>query len=264
MAQEGFQYEENAYRALQKYGISTGGVAGASHDKPDLTIKKGNKTAGVELKNAPTSAGSLVMKYYKGKWSYGDYKGEIEKEFIHDMAESRSLLKNMNSSGSAGSKWRGKIPNLQNDERGKKIIVPSGISKEKAYKQDLIKFGADNEVHIDIPASMICSYYIKKKCSYINVGTHGLFTLNGQDALNLNVILAKNNLDMIPDFSRNASARIRVRCQYKGGGDYQFVTTMEFSRVSKSPYNIAPITKGSKSNIDTSSLKKQPILLAFK
>ena len=93
MAQEGFQYEENAYRALQKYGISTGGVAGASHDKPDLTIKKGNKTAGVELKNAPTSAGSLVMKYYKGKWSYGDYKGEIEKEFIHDMAESRSLLK---------------------------------------------------------------------------------------------------------------------------------------------------------------------------
>jgi len=43
MAQEGFQYEENAYRALQKYGISTGGVAGASHDKPDLTIKKAIK-----------------------------------------------------------------------------------------------------------------------------------------------------------------------------------------------------------------------------
>ena len=44
MAQEGFLYESNAYAALQKYNISTGGVAGASHDKPDLTIKaKGKK-----------------------------------------------------------------------------------------------------------------------------------------------------------------------------------------------------------------------------
>jgi len=38
MAQEGFLYEERAYNALEKYGISTGGTAGASHDKSDLTI----------------------------------------------------------------------------------------------------------------------------------------------------------------------------------------------------------------------------------
>ena len=65
MAQKGFEYEENAYKALQKFKISTGGVAGASHDKPDLTVKNNqNKTAGVELKISPTAAGSLVMKYF--------------------------------------------------------------------------------------------------------------------------------------------------------------------------------------------------------
>ena len=40
MAQEGFVYEEKAYEALEKYSISTGGTAGASHDKPDLTIQR--------------------------------------------------------------------------------------------------------------------------------------------------------------------------------------------------------------------------------
>ena len=40
MAQEGFAYETNAYNALFTLDISTGGTAGASHDKPDLTIKK--------------------------------------------------------------------------------------------------------------------------------------------------------------------------------------------------------------------------------
>jgi len=264
MAQEGFLYESNAYKALQKYDISTGGVAGASHDKPDLTVKRGKSTAGVELKNAPTAAGSLVMKYHKGKWSYGAYKGEIEKEFIHDMAETKGLLKNMNTSGAAGANWRGKIPHLQNDATGKKILIPPSMDKRKAYAADIKKFGGDSEIHIDIPASLICAYYIKKKCSYINVGTHGLFTLNGEDSLGLNVILEKNGLDPIPNFASNASARIRLRCQSKGGGDYQFVTTMEFSKVSKSPYNLAPIQKGSKSAIDLAALKKDQILLAFK
>jgi hypothetical protein len=47
MAQQGFAYENNAYAALQKYNISTGGTAGASHDKPDLTIQRGKKETGV-------------------------------------------------------------------------------------------------------------------------------------------------------------------------------------------------------------------------
>lgn len=264
MAQEGFAYETNAYNALFTLDISTGGTAGASHDKPDLTIKKKKITAGVELKISPTAAGSLVMKYHNGKWSYGAYKGEIEKEFIHDMAEAKKLLREMNTSGAEGKDWRGKIPHLQNDANGKKIMVPAGMDKRKAYAADIKKFGGSNEVHIEIPAKMICDYYIKKKCSYINVGSHGFYTLNGQDDLGLNATLAKNGLGEIPDFAKSASARIRVRCQPKGGGDYQFVTTMEFSKVTKSIYNIAPLMKGSKSSIDAAALKKEQLLLAFK
>lgn len=263
MAQKGFEYEENAYNALQKYGISTGGTAGASSDKPDLTLKNSaNKTAGCELKISPTAAGSLVMKYIKGLWQYGDYEGEPEKEFLYSIGEEYNLLKEMNVSGTHGKNWRGKTPSLQNDEKGKKILIGSA-DKTKSYQMDLAQYGGENEIHIDIPASAICDYYITKKCSYINVGTHGLFTLNGKDTLSLNKRLKTIKKETIPDFGKSAKCVIRVRCQYKGGGDYQFVMTLQFSRVTKSPYNIAPLKKGSSSTIDVSALSKDPIVLAF-
>lgn len=264
MAQEGFLYEERAYDALNKYNISTGGTAGASHDKPDLTIKRASKqkTTGCELKNSPTAAGSLVMKYYDGKWGFGEYKGDIEKEFLHELADKFKLLRQMNTSGNEGKNWRGKVPALQNDKTGKKIIV-GAKSKTDAYQIDLKQFGGQNEVHIDIPASAICDYYIAKKCSYINVGTHGFFTLNGKDDLKINESLAKMKLEKVPDFGTNSKAVIRVRCQYKGGGDYQFVMTLQFSNVKKSPYNIAPIKKGSKADIDEDALKQDPLILAL-
>ena len=123
------------------------------------------------------------------------------------------------------------------------------IKDQFNVNKDIKNFGASNEVHIDVPAKMICDYYITKKCSYINVGSHGFFTLNGQDKLKLNEQLKKNNLQEIPDFGKSASAKIRVRCQYKGGGDYQFVMTLQFSSVKKSPYNIAPLQAGSSSKI---------------
>ena len=90
--QEGFLYEENAYKALQKYKISTGGTAGASHDKPDLTIQsKGKTPIGCELKNSPTAAGSLVMKYYNNKWDFGEYKGEVEMRRLADILGSEVI-----------------------------------------------------------------------------------------------------------------------------------------------------------------------------
>jgi hypothetical protein len=39
---------------------------------------------------------------------------------------------------------------------------------------------------------------------------------------------------------------------------------MEFSGVTKSIYNLAPLRRGSKSDIDLAALKKDNILLAFK
>lgn len=263
MAQEGFVYEEKAYKALEKYGISTGGTAGASHDKPDLTIQnKAKKKTGCELKNSPTAAGSLVMKYHKGKWSFGDFKGDPEKEFMYALATKAGLLKEMNTSGTHGKNWRGKIPALQNDAQGKKVIV-GFADKKKAYEHDLKQFGAANEVHIDVGGKAVSDYYNSKKCHYINVGTHGFFLLNTTDPLGLNKKLATAKHPPIPNFSTSANCKIRVRCQYKGGGDYQFVMTLQFYGVKKSPYNLAPLKSGSKSDIDTTKLAKDPIILAF-
>ena len=270
MSQKGFEYEENAYKALEKYDISTGGVAGASHDKPDLTIKIGNKKIGCELKNSPTAAGSLVMKYYKGKWDYGEYKGEPEKELLVSVSKKVNLLREMNTSGSAGKKWRESVPILQNTNTGSKILFIGDIKKlndkKTAYKKDIENFGADNEIHIDVGSKAVCDYYIAKKCSYINIGTHGFFTLDGNDFLDLNTKLRKNNLSTIPNFANNSETKIRLRCQAKSMSkmDYQFVLTLQFYSVKKSPYNIAPLRKGSNYEIDEKVLQKDPLLLAFK
>jgi hypothetical protein len=270
VAQKGFLYEENAFKALKKYNISAGaGAAGASSDRPDLEIKlSGDKESakkGCELKISPTAAGSLVMKFYNGKWHYGDYKGETEKEFLHNIGEKFNLLREMNTAGTAGAKWRGKIPYLQNESTGKHGKKLVGIDdKKRAYDADIAQFGADNEIHIDVPAKAVSDYYNTKKCQYLNVGTHGFYLLNSSDPLKLNTKLTKLKLKPIPDFGKSAKCKIRVRCQYKGGGDYQFVMTLQFSSVIKSPYNIAPIESEQTMKIDEKSLSKDPILTAFR
>lgn len=264
MAQQGFVYEENAYKALNKMGISVGGIAGASHDKPDLSIvtKTVKTPAGCELKISPTAAGSLVLKYFKGQWDLGDIKGDPEKMMMQEIAKKYKLLENMNTSGSAGARWRGKVPVLQNDAAGKKILTGGIKDKSAAYKIDIESFKGENEVHIDVPAKAICDYYNKKKTHYLNVGTHGFYLMNKLDPLKLNAKLQKK----IEDFANCASARIRVRCQSKGGGDYQFVMTLEFSNVKKSTYNLCPISAPNNVTINTAAYKdanNQLLLKAF-
>lgn len=267
MAQEGFLYEKKAHAVLHKYNISTGEPAGASSDKPDLTVQKGKDTTGVELKNSPTAAGSLVLKYVNGKWAYGDTGDDDspapEKEFLKALGIKARLLPTM------VSKWGKKTPMLQNETTGKKKLAVGSWSvladKERAYNHDLAMFGGQNEVHIDVGAKAVCDYYLTKKCSYINIGTHGFFTLNGIDKLGLNKKLKSLKHPEIPNFANNADCKIRVRVQLKSSSkkDYQFVMTLQFSNVRKSPYNIAPLKSGSKSDIDIAKLKVDPLLMAF-
>lgn len=251
MAQKGFEYEEQAYKALLEYKISTGGTAGASKDRPDLTIKKGRDTTGVELKNKPTAAGSLVLQYYDGSWHFGPTDGNPEKEFLKQVGDGVGIIKTLNA------EW--KSPSLRY-VGGKKTYVGAANSKA-AYQADLKKFG---NKYIDVPNKVIADYYNSKKCSYLNVGSHGLFLLN-KDALKLNTELAKLKLPKIPNFSDRDSAKtqIRVRVQYKGGGDYQFAFTLQFKSVTKSPYNLAPLKTGSTYIVDKTKLKKDPILRIF-
>lgn len=247
--QKGFLYETNAYNALKKYKIATGKPAGASSDKPDLVIKsKTNKTAGVELKNKPTAAGSLVLKYYDGEWHFGETDNNPEKEFLQSVGEKVGVLKKLNSS------W--KNPALKY-ENGKKTYKGFKDAVE-AYRYDLNKFG---NLYIDVESKVISDYYNAKKCSYMNVGNRGFYLLNN-DVLGLNALLKKERLPLIPDFSTPnvAKTKIRVRVQDKSRGNYQFVFTFQFSSIKPSPYNIAPLKSGSSSSIDTSMLNKSELL----
>jgi hypothetical protein len=264
MPQQGFVYGSNSYNALQKFGITVGGVAGASSNKPDISIITASikNPSGCELKISPTAAGSLVLKYYKGKWDFGEVAGDPEKLMMREIADKYKLLENMNTTGAAGARWRGKVPVLQNDATGKKILTGSIKDKREAYNIDIVQFKGENEIHINVPARAICDYYNKKKTYYLNVGTHGFYLMNRFDPLKLNNKLQKK----IEDFSNCASARIRVRCQYKGSGDYQFVMTLEFFNVRKSPYNLCPITSPNNVNINIAAyndINNKMLLKAF-
>ena len=309
MAQKGFEYEENAYNALhlQKgtlgLDVSTGGTAGASADKPDLTIQRkgipgpwaGGKGHGVELKISPTAAGSLVMKYVvskragrTGEWIYGSIKKSgdgnavhAEKAFIQGVGIENNLLQEMNTSGNHGKNWRKHKPALRVNPDGSKCFGPGCDNVRDAYNLDIKHFGGPNEVKIMMNnASAVSEYYNRKKCYYINVGTHGFFLLGNRDPLKLNKAMRDlGYTKVIPDFGASAKCMIRVRVHDKSRsgpsgesffegaedrvGGYQFTMTLQFSNVTKSPYNIAPLVAGSKSQIDLKRLKADKLLCAW-
>jgi len=260
----GFDYEVNAYRALKEYDISFGASpAGAASDRPDLQIKKDKKnfnTTGVELKISPTAAGSLVLKYYNGKWSFDDPGDDPEKMLMIGMAKEVRLLNGFLNSRSTS--WGKNVPLLQNDPantrtkmvNGKRFADYSVSQKGKFYEIDISNYGGRNEVIINVPASKICDYYKAKKCSYMQVGSHGFYILNGRDDFGLNRILQSKGMPRIPDLKNSVKARIRCRCQIKSTSkkDYQFVMTLDFQSAVKSPYNLAPITSARNVNIKKS------------
>ena len=113
----------------------------------------------------------------------------------------------------------------------------------KFYEMDIDNYGGPSEVIINVPASKICDYYKAKKCSYMQVASHGFYILNGKDDFGLNRTLQSKGMPKIPDFKNSVKARIRCRCQIKSVSkkDYQFVMTLDFQSAVKSPYNLAPI-----------------------
>ena len=272
--QKGYDYEKNLYHCLKKDKIAAGNPP-AGEDiaagRPDIEIKLASqpetKKEGCELKLAPTAGGSLVMKYTDGKWGFDSKaKEDKEKAFMMEVAKKANLLREMNTSGAYGNNWRGKTPFLQNDKSGGKIVTGGLKNKREAYAKDIKQFGGQNEIHIPVQAKVMCDYYNLKDTHYLNVASHGFYLMNGRDPLDLNrKIQEKGNL-VIPDFANSASLKIRVRCQDKSGGDYQFAMTLHFGGVRKSPYNIGPTQ--SKDNVQINkrelySSKNAPLLEAF-
>lgn len=251
---EGFEYEKNVFEALKKMGIA-GGIppAGAAHDRPDLEIvKKNMPKAGVELKNQPTSAGSLVLQYSNGKWNFGPTRGNPEKEFLKRIGMSVKVLDFLNKN------W--KDPALV--YMGNSKTYPKHRNWKDAYNHDLKKFGNQ---YIDVKNIVIADYYGRKHTPYLNVGNKGFFIFKQtNDPLSLQSEAQKKRLPKIPVFSdpKSATTKIRVRVQEKGGG-YQFAFTLQFGGVISSPYNLGPILKNTRSRVDEESLTNNLFMKLF-
>ena len=232
-AQQGFQYEINASDTLKKLNFVPTGFkpAGAGHDQPDLMIKYKDKTSGCELKITDASAGSLVIKYNPSNKQWGfseESRQDKEKLFIMELAEEVGFYKIVKDNWTEtpykiDSKWQDRT---WKDTVGK-------MSPKDRYARDLAFF---KDLKGSILASKIERYYNEKKTYYVNIGTHGFYLLGTSNPL---------KFSSIPSFSSSCTAGWRARVQYKGSGNYQFTFEMNFSMKSKSPYNIAPISKGS-------------------
>lgn len=254
MAQEGFLYEENVAKALQKKGLVKKNYvpAGASSDRPDLDLFVDGKEYGCELKKDLASAGSLVIKYNNASntFSFGDTKGSKEKEFMSGIGKQKGVLQAIKS------KWRKKLW-IAEDRSGswmsrwKKAGSPS---LRERYEQDLKN---SPDIFFDLPSDTIEKYYNLKDTFYINVGTHGFYLLGSKDPAKMNV----GTIPAIPRWSNSHRAVLRVRIQSKGiskaeqsekqrrnptgAQGYQITMEIQFKSVVKSVYNIGPVSKGS-------------------
>ena len=242
-AQQGFQYEHNTATYLKKLRLVDKNFhpAGSGSDRPDLEITHDGQTCGVELKITAASAGSLVLKYSPtarqgDRWGFNDIAGDPEKKFLANLADESGALKEINK------KWKN-IPLKQDNPDPLFKVKVAKIAPQKRYEIELMNF---KELNGDVDARYIDKYYIQKKTYYVNVGTHGFYTFGPKDPFGLNTKLKQVNLPQVPQFGKAANSRWRARVQYKGSGNYQFTFELSFSIPSseKSPYNIAPIKKG--------------------
>lgn len=256
MAQEGFLYEANCAKALQKLNWVKAGYtpAGASSDRPDLDLFIKKQEYGCELKKDLASAGSLVVHHLgKKKYAMGDTGGHKEKEFLAGIAKRAGVL------NAITKKW--KIEPFIQKDRGSKWearVRQSGMSLRERYDYDLKNC---RDIFFPLPKNTMSKYYNIKDTHYLNVATHGFFLLGRKDPAGL----AKHS--DVPLWDLNHTAVLRVRIQSKGvtkaersektkgwpsGGaqGYQITMEIQFKQVKKSEYNIGPIV-GKSAKIDT-------------
>jgi len=260
MAQEGFLYEENVAKALQKRGLVKEDYqpAGASSDRPDLDLLVNDKEYGCELKKDLASAGSLVIHYNNGngRFTYGDTGGSKEKEFMKGLGDQVRIL------DAIKNKWKQKLwICVDRDARWMKRWNESGQpTLRDRYQYDL---SVCPDIYFPLPNTTIEKYYNLKDTYYLNVGTHGFYLLGNKDPAKMNRGVSPS----IPLWSNNHQAVLRTRIQSKGvtkaerqeaatknpagGQGYQITMEIQFKSVVKSIYNIGPVTKGSATIIDS-------------
>ena len=267
-AQRGFVYETNTSNYLKTVVTenSPHGVvlqnfspASAASDRPDIMINFNNLSDGLELKINNASFGSLVIKWdlLKGvtgnHWKWGEVGDHEEKIFLKDIGDSVNVLDGLRNH------WV--VPNLIAD---KEVWYESKSlpALRNRYEQDL---ASCPDQYFSVSSQTISRYYNTKNTHYINLGSHGFYRLGPNDPLGLNVMLRGRQEQEIPNWNNSHDASIRCRCQPKGistaeaqeertgyqlgAWGYQFTAEFSVRNISRSPYNIAPISSGV--NIDT-------------
>jgi hypothetical protein len=250
MAQQGFQYEKNVTKELQKIGLVKDDFqpVGAGHGRADLEIFWNEETINVELKTEGASGGSLVLKWDgnkpKGKrWHFSDVSGDDEKQFLANLAESSGALGDLNE------KWNkvpAKFARENSKESEEKLLAYAWKnakdinSKKRIYEMEKEKF---KEISETLPGKVISDYYEKKDTYYINVGTNGFYIFGKKDPNKINDYCRKKGVARVPSFADSADVKYRVRVQPKGGGNFQYTFELSFSitKSNSSPYNVGPI-----------------------
>lgn len=257
--QEGFLYEENCAKALQKKNwVKKNYVpAGASSDRPDLDIYIKGKEYGCELKKDLASAGSLVIHHLGGgEYQFGETEGHVEKEFLLGLGKQAKVLAEIKK------KWTKHHPFIQKnrDQKWMNRVRRSGLGLRDRYDKDVQMC---RDIYFKLPPATISKYYNLKKTYYLNVATHGFFLLGTKDPAQLN----RGIDEKIPLWDHMHTSVLRIRIQSKGvtsaaakearsgwpsagAQGYQITMEIQFKSVKKSPYNIGPII-GKSAKIDT-------------
>lgn len=263
MAQQGFLYEENVAKALKNLNWVSPSYApaGASADRPDLDLLINGVEYGCELKKDLASAGSLVIHHLGNKkYALGDTGGNVEKEFLAEIAEDAGVLTAIKN------KWKVE-PFIQKERDGEWVerVRKTGLDLRQRYQSDLKNC---RDIFFDIPPTTISKYYNIKKTYYLNVATHGFYLLGTKDPARLNQY--KSGSDKIPNWDTMHKAVLRVRIQSKGvtkalnaekskgwpstgAQGYQITMEIQFKSVKQSMYNIGPI-KGKTAVIDENKI----------
>lgn len=255
-AQQGFVYERNVAKYLKPLGFVLKNFvpAGAGHDQPDLMLlyKKGEE--GCELKITAASAGSLVVKYTPGAkepWGFDESPDVLAKEERESPEKIfiRGLAKEVKVFAEVARRWHkglGAPYKVEKKYQDTKWQSTAGkLSLRQRYERDHKTF---KELKGVIDASKISQYYNQKETYYINVGTHGFYLMGPKNPY---------GLKEIPRFGKAARATWRLRVQSKGGGNYQFTFSMDFSITAgnKSPYNIGPTRSKTDVTVDKNNVK---------
>lgn len=242
-ARRGFTYELNVVNNLKKHKfVPKGFTPAASENRPDIAIQNAKGTAGCELKiSTNVGGGSVNFIHDKGKWKFETKTKLPEQQFLIKVAKKAGFFEVLAEEWAAAP--------LKRTPMTKELTALHGkMTREQIYQADRERF---RSFSLKIDPRVLEKYYLEKQAQYINIGTHGLYTLGTSDPLAMNKSLVARRMRKVPRFADVAVMTMQVVVKNKGAGKWhQFMIEGRFNipLAKKSPYNLGA-TNGKDANI---------------